>query len=352
MTPHRVASARKHLDLRTDGSQLDVNAINGALFLYSDNSNTIIQHGTGNVGIGTTSPNAKLHVVGDVRFELPGTVRDLKISSIPNDNDPFFYPSEAYFGNVGAANIPFSKVFTNAVYRNFEYTLSDARMKKNVNTIQNASDLVNQLRGVRYDLITNKLPGISEEAAARIKGANQLGFIAQEVKEVLPELVIYEEETGLNMVNYEGVIPVLVEAFQEHHALLKEKDDLIEALETEVDELEARLAKIEKILANPATSGRNEISTPVVVASQLASISAYPNPGNGNFTVRFDPVHFENSAVVVVRDLNGNEVARQRVESGEGQVSLQLQGMPAGSYFYQLVVDGKLLASNTVLLTR
>ncbi len=346
-----TASTAKHLDLRTDGSQLDVNAINGALFLYSNTSNTIIQQSGGNVGIGTTSPVAKLHVLGDVRFELPGTVRDLKISAIPNDNDPFFYPSEAYFGNVGAANIPFSKVFANAVYRNFEYTLSDARMKKNVNTIQNASDLVNQLRGVRYDLIANKLPGIDEEAAARINGENQLGFIAQEVKKVLPELVIFEEETGMNMVNYEGVIPVLVEAFQEHHALLEEKDELITALESQVDNLEARLAKIEQLLAQSAIGERSE-TTAKAPSTKLASISAYPNPGNGDFTVRFEPVHFEKSAAVVVRDLNGNEVARQPVENGSTELRLQLQDAASGTYFYQLLVDGKIWASDTILLTK
>lgn len=48
------------------------------------------------------------------------------------------------------------------------------------------------------------------------EGKNKFGVIAQELKEILPDLVIYDEETELYGVNYIEMIPILVEAIKDH----------------------------------------------------------------------------------------------------------------------------------------
>lgn len=56
------AGGAKHLDFRTDGAELDIEASNGSLFLKSTTDYTIIQGFSGYVGIGTTGPGYELQV--------------------------------------------------------------------------------------------------------------------------------------------------------------------------------------------------------------------------------------------------------------------------------------------------
>lgn len=76
---------------------------------------------------------------------------------------------------------------------------SDARLKENVKTIENAVDLVNQMRGVYYDRIDTGEAGV--------------GVIAQEMQDIVPEVV--KENDGTLSVAYGNLVGVLIEAVKE-----------------------------------------------------------------------------------------------------------------------------------------
>jgi hypothetical protein len=128
-------------------------------------------------------------------------------------------------------------------------TFSDMRLKKNIATIDGALGKIMTMRGVNYDMRDEILmKGEIEEGkdfdAEALK--NQSGFIAQELLEVYPEVVTYDEEKGYYAVQYDGVIPVLVEA-------MKEQQNQIEALKaggsaTELDELKAEIDELKMML--------------------------------------------------------------------------------------------------------
>ena len=82
---------------------------------------------------------------------------------------------------------------------------SDERLKTNIETIPNALEKVNALRGVTFDK----------------DGERGLGVIAQEVEKVLPEVVLEGEE--YKSVAYGNIVGVLIEAIKE---LTKEVEDL------------------------------------------------------------------------------------------------------------------------------
>ncbi len=81
---------------------------------------------------------------------------------------------------------------------------SDVRLKENVETITSALDKVSNMRGVTFDM----------------NGKRSTGVIAQEVQQVLPEVVIEGEYLS---VAYGNLVGVLIEAIKE---LKKEVDDL------------------------------------------------------------------------------------------------------------------------------
>ena len=79
---------------------------------------------------------------------------------------------------------------------------SDVILKENIKTIDNALDKVTKLRGVEYDYKENK--------------RHSIGVIAQEVEEVLPELVNGSEQKS---VAYGNIAAVLIEAIKEQNEI-------------------------------------------------------------------------------------------------------------------------------------
>lgn len=102
---------------------------------------------------------------------------------------------------------------------------SDRRIKENIKTIDNALDKVLALRGVYYNKIDDP------------KKERQVGYIAQEVKEVVPELVVYSEELDIYNMNYAPMVGMLTEAIKEHYAKTETQQAEIESLKQQVQTL-------------------------------------------------------------------------------------------------------------------
>jgi hypothetical protein len=124
-------------------------------------------------------------------------------------------------------------------YTNSIYQCSDSRYKKNVHTVDAALQKVVQLRGVTYNWRREEFPNKSFDAG------EHLGFIAQEIQDVLPNVVTTAED-GYMSVDYSRVTPLLVEAVKE----LKAEND---RLETQIADL---VSVVESILTQQAVGNR------------------------------------------------------------------------------------------------
>ena len=100
---------------------------------------------------------------------------------------------------------------------------SDKRFKRNITNIDNAVDKVLSLNGVYYYWKKDQFPekGFDDE--------RQIGFIAQDLEKVFPELVKTDEQ-GYKSVNYGAMSAVLLEA-------VKQQQQDIENLKKEIEEL-------------------------------------------------------------------------------------------------------------------
>lgn len=78
-------------------------------------------------------------------------------------------------------------------------SLSDVNFKENIEKIEDSVAIINQLEGVSFNWKDN--------------GNKSYGLIAQELEKVLPELV--SENDGVKSVNYDGLIPFLINAVKE-----------------------------------------------------------------------------------------------------------------------------------------
>ena len=105
-------------------------------------------------------------------------------------------------GTVNVTNLTASQTVAALEY----ITTSDINLKENIKTVENSLNTLTQLRGVSFDW--------------KETGKGSYGVIAQELEEVLPDLI----NTGeVKSVNYNGIIGVLIEAVKE---LKKEIEEL------------------------------------------------------------------------------------------------------------------------------
>ncbi len=125
----------------------------------------------------------------------------------------------------------------NADLYSHTHNYSDINLKRDISNLENSLENVTKLRGVTFFWKTE-----TELHNMNMPEDNQVGFIAQEVEKIYPELVTIGPD-GFMQVDYEKFTPILVEA-------IKEQQDQIASLEEKNAELEERLDYIESLLDN------------------------------------------------------------------------------------------------------
>lgn len=204
---------------------------NGSSPLLRRNAVTVLKNGQ--VGIGNDKPTATLDITSEASASVPQ--QHLKVRT--NDYVRFRMSSTIYAKPYwDMASITHTSTSTNAAM-NFFYSQngatgidvlslkgngnatlagvltqnSDARLKTGIQKIDNAMLALESLSGYQYRW----------KDAGRDQSL-QTGLLAQEVEKVMPELV-KEDENGTKSVNYNGLIPYLLEAVK----LLKAELDAI-----------------------------------------------------------------------------------------------------------------------------
>ena len=108
-------------------------------------------------------------------------------------------------------------------------TYSSAEFKENIREINDALDIVKRLRGVKYNWKDGEDP------------RDEIGFIAEDVNLILPEVVTFEDgETGEKKevsMDYSRLTSVLVEAVKEQDSKITGQTKNIENLASKIDSI-------------------------------------------------------------------------------------------------------------------
>ena len=120
----------------------------------------------------------------------------------------------------------------------FIVSQSSRRFKENIRDMENMAEKVMQLRGVYFDWVPEK------------GGYTDLGLIAEEVAEVFPEAVMFEEskdgsEKKTTGVRYGHLVAVVIEAFKEQNQVIKELNAKLTKHQQEIEAKEKRLQSLE-----------------------------------------------------------------------------------------------------------
>lgn len=226
------------------------------------------------------------------------------------------------------------------------WTASDERLKKNIQSIESALEVVNQLQPKTYEFRNDGKFGTVPFAKGKV-----YGFLAQELENVIPEMVteapiffnsgdadkskVFHEE--YKAVSYQMLIPVLTQA-------IKEQQQEIVALRDELMEMKETISRISN-----STNVGNDID---IIGNELMQNA--PNPFSVSTVIPYKLSSEVANAYIYITDLNGKLIKKYNITSGgpEGEISIAADNLADGMYIYTLIANDHVVDSKRMIVAK
>jgi Chaperone of endosialidase/Secretion system C-terminal sorting domain len=259
------------------------------------------------------------------------------------------------YGSTSASNNNYAGYFNGNVYCVNTYLGSDAKLKKNIKSMDKALDIIDKLLPKYYEFRND-----GNYAKMHLPKGNHFGLLAQDVEKVLPDLVketqfnvtaeTMDEQTdktanafdkpemiNFKAVNYTELIPVLIKATQELNEKVNELTRQNEILNNKIIQLE---------------NNRINIKSEISLTDKIL-LQNNPNPVSGNTTISYMlPDKFSN-AQIMINDKSGKLLKQLNVSGkGKGNLNVDISSFPSGTYNYSLVVDGNVSSTKQLVIAR
>jgi hypothetical protein len=136
---------------------------------------------------------------------------------------------------LGTSTERFFQAHVSYIYYLDMFRISDRNLKTNIKPLSGelAINSLKRLNGYKYDYKPEVFKNAQKEMEGMLSesGKNQIGVMAQELKEVFPQLVKQDEKTQQLSVNYIGLIPILIESIKEQQKQIEELKLLVTQLQ-------------------------------------------------------------------------------------------------------------------------
>lgn len=259
------------------------------------------------------------------------------------------------------ANKTYTKTFyvlgNGEVYTNNLLITSDISTKREIKTIESSLDKVMQLRGVTFEsefdlkdnlelsdfVAENEQTNMTQKLVTQMnseRSRKHMGVVAQEVEEVVPE-VVRTTLNGTKAVAYTELVGLLIEAIKEQ--------------QSQIEELKARVFSQES--TNPVRNLRSvsdkdalSISSDVEVKNTL--YQNVPNPFTSDTKIRYTLSEDVVNANLYIYNMQGTQIKNiSGLSGGAGVITINGRELKAGMYIYTLIADGKEVDTKRMILT-
>jgi hypothetical protein len=257
------------------------------------------------------------------------------------------------------AGLFFGNTFCYGIYQG-----SDKKLKKNINDIKTALDLIKQLKPKEYEFRQDE-----EFKIMNLPRGKHYGLIAQDVESILPNLVkqtsfndqyanpgeapkttevdLKKEDvqlmlntqkkegklTDFKAVNYTELIPLLIKGIQE--------------LSQSNEELKSQLSELKKLL-NQQTQGQ-----PISVGARGKGslLQNMPNPVKTEATILYDLPKEYQRAQLIITD-NGGRIVKQFTLTDAGKIAIDVSAWANGMYQYSLQIDDQIIQTRKMTVIK
>lgn len=229
---------------------------------------------------------------------------------------------------------------------------SDQKIKSNIKTMESAMELIKKLRPVTYDFNTSKYPELY------LSKEPQFGFIAQEVRAIIPGMVqdvikpeFQDKEGNINSkggaysaLNYIELIPVLTKAIQEQQATIEKQQQQLDELKSLLTGTYGSIQPKNNVL-DPSQLDVRLGNEDIIVLNQNI-----PNPFAEKTTITYSLPSSVTSAQLIFYSNSGQMIKTVEIANrGKGQLNVFAGDLSNGNYSYALVVDGKVIESKKMV---
>ena len=254
-------NANEEIEIRNEVSDADMRffindgGTNTEMLRFDADASSFITNGGMELfGLGSGDRNAyidfRASTAADYDFRLirsPGTNGEVHFQNAGAGSHKFYIAGFLRYimddisfnpGGDNAYDLGTSSLRWNDVYAtNGTIQTSDKRMKTDINNLEYGLDEVLQLSPVAFYWKSDKE-----------RSRHKIGFIAQDVQLIMPELVnVGDDENHLLGINYGEFAPVIVKSIQEQNSIIEEQAQIIETLQTEIEHLKIQVNKIDAL---------------------------------------------------------------------------------------------------------
>ena len=245
----------------TENSAFGVNALrintsgnsNVAIGNYALSGNTT---GTNNLGIGNGAGSALVNTNDNIMIGNSGLATDANTIRIGGSGGGH---NKVFIDGISTAGVAGSAVLVDSNGQ-LGVTLSSRRYKQDIEDMGDVSSRLLNLRTVTF-----RYKNSAEDSEPPL----QFGLIAEEVAEVMPEIVVYDDEGRPETVKYHLLSSLLLNEFQKLHQVNQEQDERltqIKSQEDEISELRAQIAVLQELTSQLLALEPSGIN-PIVVAN-------------------------------------------------------------------------------------
>jgi hypothetical protein len=294
----------------------------------------------GYIGLGTATPSANVEIKANlVLLKCSTSTSNIKIQYLYGV-EPMIEPTVNNKGYLGY-NYNWYDIKSYYIHCMDLIEYSDQRLKKNYRNLENSLDKVLRMRGIMYDISEEYLYNPEDpagSAALAEAGKNEIGLIAQDLLEIVPEAVEYDTVRDQYGIQYTRLVPILIEAIKEQNKKIKDQDKKIEDMESKV---------------SASVNGNKNAETEEIVPSGIATLGKNrPNPFSENTSIEYHlPTEIQNAALYIY-DLQGKQLKSMPVTGrSDGQLIIHGSELQPGMYYYSLIADGQVVGTEKMILT-
>ena len=242
-----------------------------------------------------------------------------------------------------------------------------------MDSISNALNLIKQFKPKTYYMDTTNRYGMN------FSSKHQLGFLAQDVEQILPELVNQTQKladidsTGnvihpaitYKALNYIEFIPLLLKGIQEQSRTIDslktkttKQDSINRSLQNQLNNLSNIINQCCSSHIPPqnnitAPIGKSDVSNTDVTLTDVQAVvlsQNVPNPYSEQTTISYFLTDDVGKAQMLFYNNDGKLIQSvELTQRGQGQLNVFAQDLTSGMYSYTLVVDGRIFATKKMV---
>lgn len=302
----------------------------------------------GRIGMGTNFPNPgyKCHIKGNLLLTTypeipPSNMQPVELRFKVGNG----WPGAEIGTNIDEIAFWSFETGYNKLYAEEFYTQSDSTTKENIQPVQSGLESIMQLNPCSYQMKSNSL-----KKSNILK--RRFGFLAQEVKEILPEIT--DSAKGIMLVDYNQIIPLLVDA-------IKEQNQIIVNLQQKMDEYINEVSyccdknNSTKRLVKGNNNSENSISNVFTSKLNQTEIGTLyqnnPNPFSEQTKIKYAIKNEMTNASIMVFDMQGTlKLTIPIHQTGKGEITINGHKLTAGMYLYSLIIDNQEIDTKRMIL--